>query len=171
MRLLINANWHTIYAHNVLKLKDQIRENKPNLLLWMKNSFCCEAHLWMCFVSARFSRWPVSIHVTPMSPQTQEVPADPVWHHRRSPSNEPTSVPSECQRIPDCHGCDPEDCQEAGQLLQRDYLHQQVHSSVWTSPPQGIILKILRGSAQSIIDLFFSLKLWTKDLTSYVILI
>lgn len=101
------------------------------------------AALKSAFVSGRFSRWPVSDHIPPMSPQTQEVPADPVWHHRRSPSHQPTSVPPECQRIPDCHGSYPEDCEEAGQLLQRHHLHQQARSCVWTSPPQGSTRTIL----------------------------
>lgn len=106
-----------------------------------------------------------------MSSQAQEVPTDPMWHHRRSPSHEPTSVPSECQRIPDCYGSDPEDCQEAGQFLQRDNLHQQAGGSVRTSPPQGIILKILRSSTQSIFGMFFLVKWWTGDLPANVILI
>lgn len=49
--LLRNNNEHRTFVHNVLKLKHWIRENKPKLLLRMKNSFSCKAHLWMCFVS------------------------------------------------------------------------------------------------------------------------
>lgn len=87
----------------------------------------------------RLPRWPVPIHITPMPPQTQEVPADPVWRCEWAPSRQPTSLPSECQGLPDCHGPCPEDSEEAGQLLQRHHLQQQAHRAVRASPPQGIL--------------------------------
>lgn len=99
-----------------LKAKHQslITVIKPNLLLLI----CFVAKLTLSvFLSVpprcRLPRWTVSIHIAPMSPQTQEVP---------NLSYQPAALSSECQRIPNRHGPRPEDGEEAGQFLQRHHL-------------------------------------------------
>lgn len=110
---------------------------KPNILLLIRPFFL--SHLLICsaLFALRFPWRPIPIHVPSMSPQTQEMPTYPVWHHWWAPSYQPAAVSSKCQGIPNRHGRCSEDCQEAGQFLQCHHLLQQTYSAVWTSPPQG----------------------------------
>lgn len=91
------------------------------------------------FCCFRLPRWSVSIHVPPVSPQTQKMPADPLRQHRRASSCQSSSFPPKCQGVPDRHGPGSEDREETGQFLQRHHLQQPAHRAVRASAPQGIV--------------------------------
>lgn len=112
---------------------------EQNILLLIRTFlFNTETSLLFVLPSLRLTRWPISIHITPMPPQTQEVSAYPVQQCWWTSLHQPASLPSKCQGIPNRYGPCSKDSQEAGQFLQCHHLQQQANCAVRTSPPKGI---------------------------------
>ena len=69
-----------------------------------------------------------------MPPQAKALLTPAALH---GPPRQSSAFPPQRQGFTDRHGSGPEDCEEAGQLLQCHHVQQQTHSPLRAGPPQG----------------------------------